>query len=73
MTSKPPLTDYKKTVLLEESIKRYEELNLALSNLVFTLYNYDLSAEETYKLNEEIDTIMDQLEAVLSNIDQLKY
>ena len=58
---KRPLTDYRKTKLLEEYHKNYALVSEKLMELMNELHNMDLTDEELNLLNKQVETLVTEL------------
>lgn len=61
LTKKRPLTDYKKTKLLEEYHRNYALVSEKLMELMSELHNLDLTDEELNLINEQVENLVSEL------------
>lgn len=69
MTDSRPLTDYKKTMMAMEYIKRYEELSIVVMDILERLKTPSLTEDEIDKLNGELSTMLAEITMLTDNID----
>lgn len=63
-----PLTDYKRTTLAMECIKRYQELSVELMEILDRVKNPTLSDAEVVQLNIELENMIEEINELMKNI-----
>ena len=69
-TRSRPMTDYKRTSLMMEYIKQYEELSDALLEMLEELKNSTLEDDELDKLNIALEDMAREMEELVQLIAQ---
>lgn len=65
-----PMSDYKKTVLMMDYIRQYDELSVALLALVEELKAGMISDDELDRLNTALETMAEEMQTLVDLITQ---